>query len=98
MKVQHPDPRFKQANKEALLALGAYALYFIWWYVCAYGMGSVPPDEYEYVMGLPEWFFYSCVVGYPLITVILWGVIRFRFKHMPLDAEPPSRDAVPTEE
>lgn len=83
------DPRFKQANKEALLALGAYGLYFIWWYVCAYGMGSGSPDDYAYVWGLPEWFFYSCIVGYPLITILLWALVRFKFKHMSLEAEHP---------
>lgn len=83
---KHPkDWRFAQANKEALLTLGAYALYFIWWYVCAYGMGSGDPDQYDYIFGLPEWFFYSCIVGYPLITILLWAVVRFKFKDMPLD-------------
>jgi len=82
------DPRFRQANKEALLALGAYALYFVWWYVCAYGMGSGNPDNYSYVLGLPEWFFYSCIVGYPLITIILWGLVRLKFKDMPLGETP----------
>ncbi|WP_319759039.1 YhdT family protein [Maridesulfovibrio sp.] len=87
MEKQTKDWRFAQANKEALFTLGAYALYFIWWYVCSYGMGSGDPEEYEYIFGLPEWFFYSCIVGYPLITIILWGLVRFKFKHMPLEEE-----------
>nr|WP_321258847.1 YhdT family protein [uncultured Pseudodesulfovibrio sp.] len=87
MNKQSQDPRFKQANKEALLALGVYALYFVWWYVCAYGMGSGNPDNYSYVLGMPEWFFYSCIVGYPLVTILLWIVVRFNFKDMPLDAD-----------
>ena len=79
------DWRFAQANKEALLALGAYALYFVWWYVCAYGMGDTDPEQYAYVFGMPEWFFYSCIVGYPLLTALLWVMVRFFFKEMPLD-------------
>ncbi|NDV18398.1 DUF997 family protein [Pseudodesulfovibrio sp. JC047] len=89
MNKQSQDPRFKQANKEALLALGVYALYFVWWYVCAYGLGDGNPDDYVYVFGMPEWFFYSCIVGYPLITILLWVVVRCCFKDMPLDSEPP---------
>lgn len=81
------DKRFGQANREALIALGAYVLYFGWWYVFGFGMGDVPPEEYSYVWGLPAWFFYSCVVGYPLITIVLWGLVRLTFKEMPLDAE-----------
>ena len=86
------DWRFAQANKEALLALGAYALYFVWWYVSAYGLGDGNPEQYSYVLGLPEWFFYSCIVGYPLLTVVLWIMVRFFFKDMPLDEELPDED------
>lgn len=77
--------RYRQANKEALLALAAYGLYFVWWYVFAYGMGEGDPEQYTYVMGMPAWFFYSCIVGYPVITIVLWAVVRFKFKEMPLD-------------
>lgn len=50
-------------------------------------MGEGDPEQYSYVFGMPEWFFYSCVVGYPVITVFLWGIVRFFFKEMPLDDE-----------
>lgn len=86
------DRRFIQADREALLALGAYALYFVWWYVFAYGLGEGDPEQYSYVWGLPEWFFYSCIVGYPAITVVLWAVVRLFFKEMPLDAEVPEQE------
>ena len=95
MQEVNQDRRFAQANKEALLSLGVYALYFVWWYVCAYGMGSGDPAQYSYVFGLPAWFFYSCLVGYPLITVLLWAVVRFGFKNMPLDDDAVPEDAAP---
>jgi uncharacterized membrane protein YhdT len=81
------DKRCRQANREALLALAVYALYFAWWYVFGYGMGGGAPEEYGYVFGFPAWFFYSCIVGYPLITVLLWVVVRFFFKDIPLEAD-----------
>src|SRR5574344_1747947 len=31
MQEVNQDRRFAQANKEALLSLGVYALYFVWW-------------------------------------------------------------------
>ena len=80
--------RFAQANKEALITLGLYLGYFIWWYACAYGLGGGDPGGYSYVWGFPAWFFYSCLVGYPLLTLALWLVVRLFFRDMPLDAYP----------
>ena len=87
------DRRFRQANREALLALAAYGLYFVWWYVFGYGMGGGNPEEYSYVYGFPAWFFYSCILGYPLITILLWILVRTSFKEMPLDAEDPGEQS-----
>ena len=42
------DWRYAQANREALLTLGAYGLYFVWWYACAYGLGDGDPEAHAY--------------------------------------------------
>ena len=73
------DSRYRQANREALISLAMYGLFFAWWYVTAYGRGSGDPGEYTYVMGLPAWFFYSCVVGYVGISILVWAVVRIFF-------------------
>ncbi len=86
------DRRFAQADKEALFTVGAYVLYFVWWYAFAYGLGGGDPASYTYICGLPAWFFLSCIVGYPLISLVLWLMVRFVFKDVPLDAAP--QDAV----
>ena len=80
--------RFAQANREALITLGLFFGYFIWWYACAYGLGGGDPEKYSYVAGFPAWFFYSCIVGYPLMSLVLWLVVRLFFRDMPLDAHP----------
>ncbi len=82
-----PDNRkaFRQANREALITLGLYALYFAWWYGFAYGLGDTDPENYSYVFGFPAWFFYSSIAGYPLICLVLWIVTRFCFKDINLD-------------
>ena len=36
---------------------------------------------------MPAWFFFSCVLGYPLITLLLWWAVRRWFKDIPLDGE-----------
>lgn len=79
------NKRFKQADREALITLGLYGFFFLWWTLFAFGLGSGDPEGYSYVFGLPAWFFYSCVLGYPVMTLLLWVVIRRFFSDMPLD-------------
>ncbi|MCL1890264.1 MAG: YhdT family protein [Desulfovibrionaceae bacterium] len=74
---------FSQANREALLTLGLYAIYFLWWYIFAYGLGDGDPADYTYILGFPAWFFMSCIAGYPVITFLVWIAVRFLFKDIP---------------
>lgn len=83
-----PDPRFKIAHKEALIGVALAIFNFIWWYGFAYGLGSRPPEEYTYILGLPDWFFYSCVVGFILMSVIVIIITKYVLKEVPLDADP----------
>ena len=76
---------FRQADREALITFGLYVLFFLWWTLFAFGLGAGDPADYTYVWGMPAWFFYSCVLGYPVITLILWIVVRFFFSNIPLD-------------
>lgn len=81
------DKRYKQANREALIAVGMFILNFVWWYGFAYGLGSKPVDEYTYVMGFPSWFFYSCILGFIVFSFATWFVVKTFFKEIPLDEE-----------
>ena len=75
----------KQINKEVLITIGLYLLYFVWWYYFAYEYSSDNVEEYKYILGLPEWFFYSCVVGLVLINFLVFLAIKFFFKEIDLD-------------
>lgn len=81
------NKRFKQAGREARITLGMYLFFFLWWTLFAFGLGSGDPAEYSYVFGMPAWFFYSCVLGYPVVTLVLWIVVRLFFVDIPLDDE-----------
>ncbi|MCE5201278.1 MAG: YhdT family protein [Synergistaceae bacterium] len=81
----------KTAKKETAIVLGLYVLFFVWWYVTAYGFGN-DPSEYRYVFGFPEWFFYSCIAGYAGISILLWIIVRLFFKDLPIDGEETSDD------
>ena len=76
---------FKQTNREAFITLGLYIFFFLWWSLFAFGLGAGDPDGYSYIFGLPAWFFYSCVAGYPVVTLLLWVIIRKFFADIPLD-------------
>ena len=92
MKNQHDDPRFRIAHREALIGLGLAFINFIIWYGFAYRLGSKDPSEYTYVLGFPAWFFYSCIVGFIVMVILLILVVRFVFQDIPLDEEEKSEE------
>ena len=76
----------KQINKEAIITILLYLFFFGWWYYFAYlYTDSNDVANFKYVLGLPEWFFYSCVLGLVLINVLVYFVIKIFFKDMNLD-------------
>lgn len=85
--LQNNDYRFKIANREALIGVGLVIFNFIWWYGFAYGLGSKDPAEYSYVFGFPAWFFYSCVLGVVVVSVLVIIVVKKFFVDVPFDDE-----------
>ncbi|GAB3797472.1 YhdT family protein [Virgibacillus kimchii] len=75
------------ANREALIGVGLAVFNFIWWYAFAYGLGSSDPADYSYVFGLPAWFFYSCVLGFIVVSILVIFVVKKYFVEIPLDEE-----------
>lgn len=76
--------RNRQIKKEAGITVLLYLFYFLWWYFFAY-YKSDNPAEYTYILGLPAWFFYSCIMGFVIINILVYLAIRFFFKDMDLD-------------
>lgn len=81
----------KQINKEAKITVGLYVFFFIWWFVFAYGIGLKDVSEYSYILGFPAWFFYSCILGYVMISVLLAIVVKKCFKD--IDFEDSEKEA-----
>ncbi|KMM36832.1 sodium:pantothenate symporter [Alkalihalobacillus macyae] len=86
-KMPEDDPRYRVANREALLGVGLVIINFILWYGFAYGIGSKPVEEYSYIWGLPAWFFYSCIIGTVIIISLVILAVVFLFKEVPFDEE-----------
>lgn len=83
MKQQH----LKIANREALIGVGLVIFNFIWWFAFAYGLGNKDPEEYTYILGLPDWFFYSCVLGFIVMVVLVTIIVKKFFVAIPFDEE-----------
>lgn len=77
----------KQLNKEALLTIGLYAIFFIWWYAFGYGLSSGDPSNYTYILGLPSWFFVSCVLGWLLVSLAVVVLVKKFFVEIDLDSD-----------
>jgi len=83
--VLYEKDRSRQIRKEAAVSLGLYGAFFIWWYFTGYGLGSGDPKDYTYVLGLPLWFFLSCIVGYVGFCAATIIVVKKLFKNFSLE-------------
>ncbi|TMN22461.1 YhdT family protein [Lentibacillus cibarius] len=81
------DSRYKVANREALVGIGLVIFNFVWWFAFAYGLGGKDPSEYTYVFGLPAWFFYSCVLGFIIMAVLVTVVVKKWFAEVSFEKE-----------
>lgn len=84
-RINNKDPRFKIAHKEAWIGVILVLINFGWWFGFAYGLGSKPVEQYSYVLGLPAWFFYSCVGGFILMVILVTFVVKVFFKEVPFE-------------
>jgi len=77
-----------QIKKEATISIILYVAFFLWWYCTGYGVASTGTSEtYTYILGLPMWFFLSCVLGYVIFIVATIFVVKVFFKDFDLGEE-----------
>ncbi|RPF54410.1 YhdT family protein [Aquisalibacillus elongatus] len=81
------DRRFRIAHSEALIGVVLALINFLWWYGFAYGLGNKSPDEYSYILGFPAWFFWSCIIGFIVMVILVIVVVKFLLTDVPLDDE-----------
>lgn len=81
--------RFKIAHREALIGCGLAVFNIIWWYGFAYGLGSKPPEDYQFIFGLPAWFFLSCVVGFLVMVILVCIVVKYVLIEVPFEDDQP---------
>ncbi|MCU9615102.1 YhdT family protein [Caldibacillus lycopersici] len=81
------DSRFKIAKREAWMGVGLVIVNFLWWFGFAYGLGSGSPEEYHYILGFPEWFFYSCIGSLVIMSILIYWAVKKFFKDVPFEEE-----------
>jgi len=75
------------AHREAKIGIALVIFNFLWWFGFAYGLGSKDYTEYTYIFGLPAWFFYSCVLGFIVMVILVVLCVKFLFKEVPFEEE-----------
>lgn len=75
----------KQLFKETLITIFVYLFYFLWWYYFAFIYPPKDPKDYTYILGLPSWFFYSCILGFVVINILVYLSIKLFFKEIDLE-------------
>lgn len=79
------DYRFKIAHREAWIGMFLAIFHFLWWYGFAYGFGHGKVEDYKYILGLPAWFFYSCVLGFVVMVILVSVTVKYFFKEVPFE-------------
>jgi uncharacterized membrane protein YhdT len=81
------DKRFRVAGHEALIGIALVLINFLWWYGFAFGLGGQPVSDYDWILGMPEWFFYSCIVGFFLMVLLVIIVVKYMLTDIPFGDE-----------
>ena len=75
----------KQISQEVFITCALYIFYFLWWFLFAFGLGQKDVKDYTYIFGFPDWFFYSCILGFFVFSTLVYLAVKFFFKEIPLD-------------
>lgn len=72
------DPRFKNRYREMLIVLGCWAAYMVTMLSVAWLMGQrVPPENYTFILGFPEWILATIII-IPLVFIGIFSFIVMR--------------------
>lgn len=79
--------KHRQMNREALISLALYIFFFLWWYFSGYGLAKGSSEEYTKILGIPLWFFLSCILGWILMCLAVSLIVKKCFKDFDLSAQ-----------
>ncbi|KRG12424.1 sodium:pantothenate symporter [Virgibacillus soli] len=86
-KFELTDRQSRISQREAWIGVGLVFFHFLWWYGFAYGLGNKPVEDYQYVLGFPAWFFYSCILGFIIIFLLVVIFVKVFFRDLSFEEE-----------
>ncbi|MBM7587302.1 putative membrane protein YhdT [Bacillus pakistanensis] len=82
------DSRYAQCSKEMKLVIGYAIVNLIVVIGLAMGVGlNKPASEVNIIMGFPDWFFWSGIVGSLIMIILAFAMVKIFFKDMSLESE-----------
>ncbi|GIN70158.1 sodium:pantothenate symporter [Bacillus sp. J14TS2] len=86
-KLEMSDKQIRISRREARIGVGLVIFHFLWWYGFAYGLGNKPVEEYQYILGFPAWFFYSSILGFIIIFLLVVLFVKTFFHELSFEEE-----------
>ena len=75
------EKNISQVKSTVKPTLILYFLYFLFSTLSAYMLGNKDVGEYSYILGFPSWFFFSCILAYPLCCIGVYFLVEKFFSH-----------------
>jgi uncharacterized membrane protein YhdT len=81
------DPRYAASRREMIISFVYFGIYtFVLIGVAWVIGGGKDADEIGFVLGFPDWFFWSAFVGGAIFSIIPYFLVRYWFEDMALSA------------
>jgi uncharacterized membrane protein YhdT len=81
------DPRYAASRREMIISFVYFGVYtFVLIGVAWMIGGGKDADEIGFILGFPDWFFWSAFVGGLIFSVIPYFLVKYWFEDMPLSA------------
>jgi uncharacterized membrane protein YhdT len=81
------DPRYDASRREMLISFVYFGFYTFVLIAVAWVIGGgKDANEIGFILGFPDWFFWSAFVGGLIFSVIPYFLVKYWFQDMPLSA------------
>jgi uncharacterized membrane protein YhdT len=81
------DPRYAASRREMIISFVYFGVYtFVLIGVACLIRGGKDADEIGFILGFPDWFFWSAYVGGAIFSVVPYFLVKYWFVDMPLSA------------
>jgi uncharacterized membrane protein YhdT len=81
------DPRYAASRREMIISFVYFGVYtFVLIGVAWLIGGGKDADEIGFILGFPDWFFWSAYVGGATFSVVPYFLVKYWFVDMPLSA------------